>query len=316
MKLKKKDEKLILIAEENAIDNSGEKRGDAVRKFSDQLAIRLKRKIDLVHIAGLTDFPDLTRRAQSEIRSSLRDRLVRLKTLEKSLSAFSKASFISGDPVDELLNLANQIDIYEMISVGTHGRRGIRRIFLGSVSESLIRLSKIPVMIIGPSAVGNSADFLGDKKISLLIPTSLTANSIPAEKYAMRLALLLGARVEFFHCMHDALHPVLQTAFSAPQLSPAIYEYIAETKALAMKQLALKTKLARKMGIEATALLDSKTRSSTDAVLMEVKRSKPSLIIMGTHGHSLLAGAFFGRTLRDVILAAPTPVISVRSKRS
>jgi nucleotide-binding universal stress UspA family protein len=34
------------------------------------------------------------------------------------------------------------------IVVGSHGRRGLRRFFLGSVAESIVRRSDIPVLVV------------------------------------------------------------------------------------------------------------------------------------------------------------------------
>ena len=36
----------------------------------------------------------------------------------------------------------------DLIVIGTHGRRGIRRVFLGSVAEGLARISSKPVLLI------------------------------------------------------------------------------------------------------------------------------------------------------------------------
>lgn len=36
----------------------------------------------------------------------------------------------------------------DLVVVGTHGRRGMRRLILGSGAESVIRLSRIPVLVI------------------------------------------------------------------------------------------------------------------------------------------------------------------------
>jgi nucleotide-binding universal stress UspA family protein len=36
----------------------------------------------------------------------------------------------------------------DLIIIGTHGRRGIKRLFLGSVAEQVIRKSRIPVLIV------------------------------------------------------------------------------------------------------------------------------------------------------------------------
>lgn len=36
----------------------------------------------------------------------------------------------------------------ELIVIGTHGRHGVRRVFLGSVAESLLRTADLPVLLV------------------------------------------------------------------------------------------------------------------------------------------------------------------------
>jgi nucleotide-binding universal stress UspA family protein len=36
----------------------------------------------------------------------------------------------------------------DLLVIGTHGRRGVRRLLLGSVAESLVRISSMPVLLI------------------------------------------------------------------------------------------------------------------------------------------------------------------------
>ncbi|MDR3383129.1 universal stress protein [Cupriavidus basilensis] len=43
----------------------------------------------------------------------------------------------------------------DLIVIGTHGRRGVRRLVLGSVAESVIRQASVPVLLVrGPAAEG------------------------------------------------------------------------------------------------------------------------------------------------------------------
>lgn len=55
-----------------------------------------------------------------------------------------------GRPVDEILDAARDAD---MIIVGTHGHRGMDRVLLGSVAETLVRRSSIPVLVVPPRPV-------------------------------------------------------------------------------------------------------------------------------------------------------------------
>lgn len=52
-----------------------------------------------------------------------------------------------GDPGVEIVGLLPELKP-EMVVMGTHGRRGFRRILLGSVAEYVVRHSTVPVMTV------------------------------------------------------------------------------------------------------------------------------------------------------------------------
>jgi nucleotide-binding universal stress UspA family protein len=52
-----------------------------------------------------------------------------------------------GDAVDEILSTAEAQSV-DMIVLGTHGRSGLARLFLGSVAEGVLRRSKVPVTVV------------------------------------------------------------------------------------------------------------------------------------------------------------------------
>jgi len=52
-----------------------------------------------------------------------------------------------GTPYKIILDYADEHDI-DAIVMGTHGRRGIDRYLLGSVTEKVVRLSKVPVLTV------------------------------------------------------------------------------------------------------------------------------------------------------------------------
>jgi len=54
-----------------------------------------------------------------------------------------------GHPVEEILDLAKEVGA-DLIVVGSHGRTGLRRLFLGSVSEAVVRHALCPVMVARP----------------------------------------------------------------------------------------------------------------------------------------------------------------------
>ncbi len=78
---------------------------------------------------------------------------------QKALSAFAASYGISpdlafvreGDPADEILEAAAVIGA-RMIALGTHGRRGLSHVLLGSVAEQVVRRSRVPVLTVRVTA--------------------------------------------------------------------------------------------------------------------------------------------------------------------
>ncbi|MBA4391890.1 MAG: hypothetical protein C0399_13280, partial [Syntrophus sp. (in: bacteria)] len=54
---------------------------------------------------------------------------------------------LSGNEDEEILKFIRKETI-DIIVMGTHGRTGLKHVFLGSVAEKIIRRSPIPVFII------------------------------------------------------------------------------------------------------------------------------------------------------------------------
>ncbi len=52
-------------------------------------------------------------------------------------------------PADEIARLAVDVQA-DLVVVGTHGRRGVSRLVLGSVAESVVRLAECPVLVVRP----------------------------------------------------------------------------------------------------------------------------------------------------------------------
>jgi len=74
----------------------------------------------------------------------------RLEEAATELKArFSSASSVlrAGVPWEEILETASQWPA-DLIVMGTHGRRGLKRALLGSVAEKVVRMSRIPVLTV------------------------------------------------------------------------------------------------------------------------------------------------------------------------
>jgi len=55
-----------------------------------------------------------------------------------------------GEPAEEILNFIENEHI-DLVAMTTHGRTGLRRFIFGSVAESVLRRSPVPVMVLRPT---------------------------------------------------------------------------------------------------------------------------------------------------------------------
>lgn len=59
---------------------------------------------------------------------------------------------LSGDIPESLVKYACEKEV-DLIIMGTHGRKGLERILLGSVAERVVKSAPMPVMVINPHKV-------------------------------------------------------------------------------------------------------------------------------------------------------------------
>ncbi|HLY98342.1 MAG TPA: universal stress protein [Candidatus Angelobacter sp.] len=87
----------------------------------------------------------------------------------------------------------------DLIVMGTHARKGVDRMFLGSTAEAIVREATCPALTVGPNVSPQFTDELDFKKV--LIATSLTKQQEPAVSYALSFARERGADITVLHVL-------------------------------------------------------------------------------------------------------------------
>ncbi len=206
-------------------------------------------------------------------------------------------------PGPAILDYAQEEDV-DLIVMGTHGRRGIRRLVLGSVAEEVLRMANCPVMTVRAQgeALPTSAPRIGP----VIAPIDFSDSSKNALRYAVELARPFDAQLHLLHVVEETLHP----AFYGLQVQ-SIYDVHPDIEERAERQL--------------TTLLDAVAGPSPDAVTKALPGRAPveivkyahgqpgSLIVMGTHGLTGFDHFLMGSTTERVVRRAEVPVFSVKS---
>ena len=93
--------------------------------------------------------PGLLVGIQEDLEEGARQRMTALLTDEDrtQLHAVGMISPMCPDPAEAIVEYARRAAV-DVIVIGTHGRRGMSRLFLGSVAERVVRTAPCPVLTV------------------------------------------------------------------------------------------------------------------------------------------------------------------------
>jgi universal stress protein A len=139
-------------------------------------------------------------------------------------------------------------------------------------------------------------------------PTDFSPASGPASKKALELAKDNKATLVTVHVLPTL--PVIGDAYIPPA---TIDEMLRAQRAQGEKSMQRLVTRARAAGVRVSGfVLDN--GAVADAIARFAKRQKADLLVMGTHGHGILARALLGSVAERVMSKAPCPVMVVRGK--
>lgn len=123
-------------------------------EYGVRLARRAGSEVLAVHVVDEENAEDLARYADqpledilARMRRSGEGYLEELRSLARDQGVRLQAQVRVGVPHRTLLEAAEELGA-DLIVIGTFGRRGPRRVLIGSVTERVIAHSRIPVMVI------------------------------------------------------------------------------------------------------------------------------------------------------------------------
>jgi len=113
------------------------------------------------------------------------------------LKALQHRSWAIPGGVWETVGTVVRSENIDLVIVGTHGRTGLRKMFLGSVAEDVFRRCSCPVLTIGPHTPGTEPETLRLQHI--LFPTDLSENSARAVPWVLSAAREWRSAVTVLH---------------------------------------------------------------------------------------------------------------------
>ena len=210
-----------------------------------------------------------------------------------------------GPTVSEISRLVKEKNIDLAISA-SHGRSGLKRLVLGSVTEELMRTISCPILVMrSPEQFDKEPKHIEFRLKKIMVGCDFSSDSTHALSYALSFAQEFEAELHLVHVMEPSAYQHLSKTVKDAEKS-----YLMELKELIGKKLDnLVPEDARNWCFPKTALFEGR---ADEKIVEYAKQNNIDLITLGVRGHGLVETLFLGSTTDRVARQAPCPVLSVR----
>jgi nucleotide-binding universal stress UspA family protein len=253
-------------------------------------------QLDIVHVVD-DDQPDkMVALEKREAERVLSEQIVSMPELQ---NVKCRELVVAGDPFDAILRTAGTAGA-DLIVMGTHRKQLLLDIFVGTTVERVIRTGPFPVLMVSNEAQRHYTD--------VLAPVDLTEQAAHALHTAKSVGLLGEHRTTLLHAF-DPLVKGKMTLVGADKES--IHEYVADEREHWADELA-KFLVANNLGTEGW-LIRVEEGTPMEAISRVAGKTRPDLVVMGTHGRARLLRALIGSVTQEVLRSMDVDVLAVPS---
>ncbi|MFC6768225.1 universal stress protein [Natrinema soli] len=247
---------------------------------------------------------DTTRDSVTVVEGQTVDALVRqgediVEEAEKTLCTLGvdyESDVVQGNPAPTISEYAERYE-HDLIVMPTHGREGISRYLIGSVSEKVVRLSPVPVL---------TARMQPDEQFTfpyenILIPTDGSPSATHAARHGLSLAAALDATVHVLSVVDEtSLGPDIRSTISGQEREQSATDAVDDLVSEAETHSVADTVRHVEHGTPISEILDCIETNDIHAV------------VMGTTGRRGTDRILLGSVAEKTVRSAPVPVLTVR----
>jgi len=274
---------------------------------SDGSAEALHHAAEIAHWADATIHvlfvADTTRDSVSVVETRVVDSLVEegkdiVEDAEKTLGTLGvdyDSDVVQGNPAPTIVEYAEQYG-HDLIVMPTHGREGVSRYLIGSVTEKVVRLSPLPVLTVRMQP----DEQLQFPYENILIPTDGSTEAGSAAEHGLSLAASLDATVHLLSVVDDtSLGLDVRSTVLSREHEQMATETLDDLVADADRHGVINTARHIEHGSPAEIIRDTIASNDIDAV------------VMGTTGRRGTDRILLGSVAEKTVRSAPVPVITV-----
>ncbi|HYV25319.1 MAG TPA: universal stress protein [Pyrinomonadaceae bacterium] len=213
---------------------------------------------------------------------------------------------VEGEPADEIAKAIREYDI-DLVTVVTHGRRGLARALFGSTAEEIIAEAPCPVLTIRPPQhdfVQHRGSVTEIRLNRILLATNFRPSSIVATNVARQMAENSGAELHAIYVIGDYFE---QISVMFPEGGRSALSRMRQDVQSRMQSFA-----GEGNGHVKTHVAEGRPYAEIVRLAAEIDAD---LIVIGTTVHASLFGGApaLGSEIERVVRNAPCPVLCVPS---
>ncbi|WP_457652948.1 universal stress protein [Rhodocaloribacter sp.] len=273
------------------------------------LAARFDAELHVLHVIAsdaldadspLSYFPLTEEEVAEQLHLSVGKRLEAAIAARRDEEARVRSAYVQNpSAADGILAYAEAHDV-DLIVMGTHGRRGIKRLLMGSVAETVVRSATCPVL-----TVRGVKDPMRKPEVHrILAPIDFSKHSYLALAYAKDLAATYGAHLDLLHVIEETALPQVYS------VEPPLVA-VPEVRARAREALEALAREGAEVGVPTDVFVT--VGYPVHEILDFAETRGHDLIVIATHGLTGVKHLLLGSVTEKVIRMALCPVFTVRS---
>ncbi|MET0286660.1 MAG: universal stress protein [Polyangiales bacterium] len=263
-----------------------------------ELAKALDAQVDVLHaftMLGMADSGGYTAAQLQQFESNAQVDLSRAADAVASAGRLDASLLQPGEPAQQILRAAES-RAADLIVLGSHGRRGLTRMVLGSTAEDVLRKAQVPVLVIKEARAPSFA--------TIGVAVDLGEESARVVATGFELANALGAKA---HLLHAYAPIVVPNEFGAGTIP---YESLHEKARESLRDLASPYERTPTMGKCVVELGDP-----TSVILELAQQLKLDLIVLGTQAKQGFTRLVAGSVAESVLRQSTAPVLIAKHRR-
>ncbi|HZI77079.1 MAG TPA: universal stress protein, partial [Gemmatimonadales bacterium] len=268
---------------------------------------RAKLKLVLVHVPNVLVEPGpVYAKVELAMQKADREYLKSVTArLRERLGRSVSSAVLQGIPVAQTLATYTRELGADLVIMTTHGRGGLRRAWLGSVTDQSVRSSEIPILVIRARQEGAAEPATELREIVVPLDGS------PLAEAALKPAIELGRLWDAELSLVQIVRPIILTA---PHLTfPSGYseQVTAIRRELAQDYIRDVAERLRESGVKANGV--AVIAGSVPETLIDLAApERTSLMVVATHGRGGMKRLMLGSVADKLVRGAKVPLLVVR----